>query len=426
MIVISNNISYSWQNVKYFSKKIPIPYSPFPTPPTSSYNTPMTRFKPALVLLCLLWSCARSGQESPGGAGLPETETGARPAALLRAGAYPLWFQCGEAGPALIESIADARFSRALVPWPLAVYVRAMLAPGDGLAMAVNREGFVCLVPGEGQGRGGNTGGDIALFHVSGGEFWRQYTIGACVLFEGNPAALLYRDTRFLDTEAAVPLPRVWTVGPRPAVMEALDLPVLELFPPDAGWEADTLRQGPGGYWYYRLYRAGEQPDIRLLRSAGLDRPGADITPGDFQRSALPEPLDAAPAPMGELLRAAGAGSAAVVVISPELPAERRFAGSDPAGPVLQAYYRNGAEGPVAVAIRPDGRGLYLRPEPAGASPFALPPLPAGFVYTGIGLVSGGEAAATIVALWEEQEAYNTGAAGFMLIQIPADGPPAD
>jgi hypothetical protein len=297
-----------------------------------------------------------------------------------------------------------------------------MLAPGDTLALAVNRDGFVRLVPGAGQGWDGSVAGDIALFHVSGGELWRHYTIGAFVLYGEQAAAVLYRDTRFLDSGAELPRPRVWAVGPRSATVEAAALPALDMFPPEAGWEADTLRQGPGGLWYYRLYNeAGERPDIRLFRSAGLDQPGDAISLGDFQQSALPEPLDAAPAPMGELLRALAGGSAAIMVISPELPAERLFAGSDPAGPVLQAYYRNGAEGPTLVAIRPDGRGLYLGPGAAGARPrpCTLPPLPEGFVYTGIGLIPGGEAAATIAASWEEQEAYNIGAAGFMVLQIP-------
>jgi hypothetical protein len=325
---------------------------------------------------------------------------------VLRAGEYPLWFQLSEAGPALLDSIEDARLSAPLVPWPLAAHIPYMLARGDELLMAVNRDGFLRLGP---WGVEGETG----LFRVSGGEFWRRYTVGAFVLFEGKPAALLYRDDRFLDSGAELPNPRAWTFSTEAAGPLELDIPALDQFPPDEGWDADTVRPGPGGFWYYRLRKGGPRPEMRLLRTVSLLLPGEEASLGEFQNSALPEPLEAAPAPLGELLAAVLAGAGTVSVVSPEFPARRLFgAGS---GPGFLAYYRNGADGPLAVAILPDGRGMYLTlnaDRVTEQEPFTLPALPGGFVYTGIGLAAG-----VLCAVWEEQEEFNTGAAGFMVLQ---------
>jgi hypothetical protein len=81
-------------------------------------------------------------------------------------------------------------------------------------------------------------------------------------------------------------------------------------------------------------------------------------------------------------------------------------------------YRENSAEGGAyALGIFPDGRGVYGRGEEARArtAAFALPPLPEGFVYTRICLLGN-----VIAAAWEEQDGWNIGAAGFLVINIPA------
>ncbi|MDR2435098.1 MAG: hypothetical protein LBD47_11100 [Treponema sp.] len=365
----------------------------------------MFRFGSILALLCIFLSCARSGAES---SAVP-VRPGPRPVAVLQAGEYPLWFQLTDTGPALLDSIEDARFSAALIPWPLALHIRFILAGGDGLVMAVNRGGFMGLSPWDDGGDGG-----IGLYYVSGGEFWRRYTVGALLVFEEKPAALLYRDDRFLDSAASLPQPRTWTFSLESSVPVRLDIPALDPFPPEEGWDADTLRLAPDGFWYYRVLKQDEvQPEIRQLRTADLRRPGETVSIGTFQNSALPEPLSAAPAPLRELLDAAGGNAA--LVISPDFPQPRSFAGSGESGPGFLAYYRSGtADGApaLAAAVLPDGRGMYLSAT-AEPRPFSLPPLPDSFVYTGIGFAAG-----VLFAFWEEQEEFNIGAAGFMVIQM--------
>jgi hypothetical protein len=79
----------------------------------------------------------------------------------------------------------------------------------------------------------------------------------------------------------------------------------------------------------------------------------------------------------------------------------------------LYGYYHEPVSGPRALVIAPDGKGYYgaYRDGLPRIELIVLPPLPEGFVYTGAGLLGH-----TILGTWEEQDAWNVGAAGFLLI----------
>jgi hypothetical protein len=323
--------------------------------------------------------------------------------AVLRAGEQPLWFRLSTQGPVLLDSIEDAVFSTALVPWPLAAHIRFMLAQDDELLLAVNGGGLVRLQPWEEVER------DTGLFYLSGGEFWRHYTVGAFVFIDQRPAALLYRDDRFLDSGAALPLPRIWTIDRQLTGLEALAVPALDMFPPDEGWDTDTLHRGTDGLWYFRaIQKDGPQPGIRMLRTANLKEMGEAIGMGTFQNSALPEPLSAAAPLLRELLDTV-IEKGTVAALSPDFQQVRYFTKNSGDDTLLLCYYRS--KGPEALAVLPGGQGLYARAELPFKS-FTLPPLPEHFAYTGIGLAGN-----TLIAAWEEQEDYNIGAAGFMAIR---------
>jgi hypothetical protein len=330
--------------------------------------------------------------------------------AILQAGEYPLWFQFNAKGPVileLLESIEDACFSAALIPWPLAQHVRFMLAQGKDLLIAVNGDGFYCLSPKE--------NGQVGLYRFSGGESWRQYTVGAFVLFDGKPAALQYRDDRFLDSDAPLPAPRLWTFDLRSGGPQPLAIPSLGVFPPEAGWDVDTLRRGGDGFWYFRaVKKTAEQPEIRMLRSGDLVLEGEKVSLGAFQNAALPEPLSAAPPPLRKMLTAVfnenNCGLAAVV--SPEFQTVRTFA-ADREKAAICGFYSDGPEKTFMLAVFPQGNASYVTSSSSVINHFSLPPLPEGFVYTGIGLCGD-----TIFASWEEQDEYSIGAAGFMVIKL--------
>jgi hypothetical protein len=203
------------------------------------------------------------------------------PLAVLQPGEYPLWFQLTEDGPLLLESMQDALFSAALVPWPLALHVRFFEVKGDELFAAINRDGFIKLAPYSGAADG------LGLYRFCGGEYWRQYTIGGFILYADKPAALLYLDDRFLDSDSPLPSPRAWTFSMESNTPFPLDIPALNFFPTEEGWDIDTLRSGSDGFWYYRAAkRGGPQPEIRMLRTASLAQTGEDVSMEVFWNSA--------------------------------------------------------------------------------------------------------------------------------------------
>jgi len=366
----------------------------------------MRRFCAAILLLCLLLSCKRSkvDDELPVSV-LPPAALTIAPSMILQAGEFPLWFQFTANGSVLIEAIEDACFSEALVPWPLAPHVRFILARGDDLIIAANRDGFISLSP--------QAGGRLGLYHFSGGDFWRQYTVGAFIMFDEQPAALLYRDDRFLDSDAPLPWPRVWTFNRQAAKPQPFALPAIDVFAPQDGWDIDALRRGGDGLWYFRaINKTGAKPEIKMLRS-DLAQEGEPISLGAFQSAALPEPLSAAPGPLREMLAAVldASGSGLAAVVSPDFPSTRFFA-TDRDKPALSCFYSAvRPDNAFLLTATPQGNALYAQ---AGAvRHFSLPPLPEGFCYTAIGLC-----ADTIVASWEEQDEYSIGAAGFMVIRL--------
>jgi hypothetical protein len=370
----------------------------------------MRRFCAATLLLCLVLSCKRAKAVDEQAVTPPAVPTVA-PLAVLQAGEFPLWFQFTVNGPVLIETIEDASFSAALVPWPLAPHVRFMLARGEDLLMAVNRDGFLSLSPRE--------GGRVGLYRFFGGEFWRQYTVGAFFLFNEQPAALLYSDDRFFDSDAPPPSPRMWTFDQYAASPKPIALPLLDAFAPQDGWDIDVLRRGGDGLWYFRAIKKAPaqlelRPEIRLLRS-DLVREGEQVSLGVFQNAALPEQLSAAPGPLRDMVAAAFAesGSGLGAVVSPEFQTTRVFATDREKTAISSFYSANRPEDTFLLATTPQGNALYAQTGTDVIRHFSLPPLPEGFCYTGIGMCGD-----TIFASWEEQDEYSIGAAGFMVIRF--------
>jgi hypothetical protein len=370
----------------------------------------MRRFCAAVLLLCLVLSCKRSKAVDEQAAGASPAAPTVAPLAVLQAGEFPLWFQFTANGPVLIEAIEDACFSAALVPWPLATHVRFMLAQGADLLMAVNRDGFLSLSPRE--------GGRVGLYRFSGGEFWRQYTVGAFAFFgeQQKPVALLYCDDRFLDSDAPSPSPRLWTFDRYAAVPRPFALPPLDAFTPQDGWDIDVLRRGGDGLWYFRAIKRtlpDLRPEIRLLRS-DLVREGEQVSLSVFQNAALPEPLSAAPGPLRDMVAAAFAesGSGLGAVVSPEFPTTRTFA-IDREKTAIVGFYSGRPENTFLLAATPQGSALYAQTETPVIRHFSLPPLPESVCYTGIGICGD-----TIFASWEEQDEYSIGAAGFMVVRM--------
>jgi hypothetical protein len=326
-----------------------------------------------LLLPVLLFSCAKAKDEEipppDTEAALPETDAGTAGVfpffppetlvAVLRPGENPLWFDIsggaapegGETGTLaggfrLIDAPARAGLSP-FTPWPLTRHVAAVLVREEGLYLAINRDSLLAFLPLE--------GGDLGLFRLTGGPYWESYTLGNLFIYDDKPALFFYRDDNFAEPAAPPPEPPVLALFPglAPGIppggqnagvsaaafyarLMPLEIPALAGIPP--GWEADILRSGVDGLWYYRgLRRKNGGRETRYFRVPNLSLQGEEIEPG---------------------------------------------------------LYRDSQQ---------------ERPEPELS---ALPPLPENFAYTHV--VPLGD---VTVACWEEQEDYNIGAAGFMVIR---------
>jgi len=256
--------------------------------------------------------------------------------AILQPGNHPLWFKLTEEGPVHIETVEDITETYALVPWPHAVHICFLEEHNDGIVMVVNRYGFLSLSPNDGRERG------IALYRFSGGDFWQQYSVGGFVLYQGNPAAVLYLDDRFITSDAELPQPRTWSFNMNSNAVFPLNIPALQQFPENELWNIDILRPANDGLIYYRIARrTGPEPRIRMFRTSDLS-------------NTFPN----------------GTEEISIETFYNSTPREREF--SHP----------------------------------------SLPPLPEGFVYTGIARTGN-----SLFAAWEEQEDFSIGAAGFLVIK---------
>jgi hypothetical protein len=286
--------------------------------------------------------------------------------------------------------------------------------------MAVNRDGFFAWE---------NRADGLGLYRVSGGEAWNLYTVASLFMYRGTPAALLYRDDFFLPDEAETPvLPpvRVWGLSTDFQKMEETEIPVFAVLPQAEGWDVDTLSLGRDGLWYYRGLRKGDsRPDdalseVRYFRTWDLSVPGEPSSAGVFRSAMSPYTEKDMPPPIRAVLEEAehaaeGGEILAAAVVSPEFPIRRHFAlrtdGSGEQGVLeIAGFYRSPD---TAAVVFPNGRGIIAGPVSA-PEVFTLPVLPEGFVYTRIGF-----AGSALIASWEEQQDWQIGAAGFMIIGGP-------
>jgi len=278
---------------------------------------------------CITFSCTRNTHvEAPAFV----TWSGAYPMAILQPGTQPLWFEVTEDGPIHITSIEDVASVYAFIPWPYAVHISSMEETKDGIIAVVNKDGFLKINLNDGKDSG------LALYHFSGGHFWRPYTVGGFINYDNNPTALLYLDERFFSSDEPLPLHRTWSFNMNANVPFPLDIPVFQFFPADEGWDIDTLRLANDGLYYYRAARrSGASPLVRMFRADNLEKLGEEIPIETFYNSA------------------------------PRL--------NDHSHP-------------------------------------ALPVLPNGFIYTGVGRVGN-----ALFASWEEQEDFSIAAAGFVILK---------
>jgi hypothetical protein len=155
------------------------------------------------------------------------------------------------------------------------------------LAASVRKtpEGTVSGVP----GIGAQPEPDVALYRIPGDLYWQTYTVAALFPYHGRPALLFSRDDHFSEPAANPPEPPVLAPAEDFSGFTGLEIPALEDIPFAEGWEADLLRPGVDGYWYYRgLRRINNGREIHYFRTRDLSQRGEGISAGVFRASQAP------------------------------------------------------------------------------------------------------------------------------------------
>jgi hypothetical protein len=357
----------------------------------------------------------------------------------------PFWFELSPLGPVIIPSPGEASLNPFL-PWNHARHITSFL-PGDSelLFAGVNRGGILEFK--ELLNEASVKTGEIAVYYHQGGAVWEAYPLVSLFRYEQRPAALLSGDRFFSAEKQGPPDPSLWTVS-FGLKLQALALPALEAFPPAHGWETPVFFQGHDSCWYFRELRRGTDAESGIsahaesfyFRTVDISLRGEEISAASFLEAAEPAGPEKAPPLLALVLEEAArlAGkTCTVAAVSPEFSSRRLYrSGPDTASAdlaeelELAGYYRpaGGNRDGLAIVLFPDGRGVYgiSGGGPVRDGHFRLPALsipsgneavPSGeagtFSYTGVALTGD-----LLVAAWEEQAAWNVGAAGFMMLEI--------
>jgi len=348
--------------------------------------------------------------------------------ARLRAGENPIWFEFGQDGPCLIDSVAAASLAP-YVPWPHARYATAMAVWNGFIVMAVNRDGFLIFGP-AGESPDAT---ELLLCRSAADDLWDPYTTESFFFWEGMPAVLLYRNDFFGELTAPTPDPQVYTLDFFSPVPVGAFVPALEIFPSGGSWETELLRRGPDGLWYYRMKeKAQGRHTTAYFRTADLNVEGKKISLGEWMNSDRGEAPENIPRNLAFLLESVfkffPGTKSQLKAVSPDFEGQRVFTIgstngisdgiSDGASAIaenttlLYAYCQNAPES-LALAILPGGTGFTLTGDEREAVPFSLPVMPQGFVYTGVAVLGN-----VLIASWEEQREAGVGAAGFIVMAM--------
>jgi hypothetical protein len=321
-----------------------------------------------------------------------------RIAARVLPGSAPLWFEFGPNGPQQITSAEEASLIE-FVPWPYARYAAGLELVDSGLVLAVNRWGFVALVPHEG----------FLLYSIPV-QAWEEAYASSVFLYDGKAAVLLSGDD-FFGAESAPP-ERCWFLDESDWAASDCHPRIFAAFA-EGQWNLSSLFMGNDSQWYFQA----DGNETRYYRSPGLETPAEAVTTSLFRMAQAPYNSKQVPPVLQKALEAVSNadGPILLTVVSPAYPTVIQAAQAwDESGEDFTdafAFYREG----FAALVLGNGQGMIAEGEGLTIETrrFALPELPAGFVYTGLAFVEN-----TIIAAWEERQDWNIAAAGCMIMTM--------
>ncbi|MDR0551407.1 MAG: hypothetical protein LBG72_05260 [Spirochaetaceae bacterium] len=419
----------------------------------------------SVISACSPKNTAQKEETAPSANTVPALPNGAinmPPYAIIIAGKTPLWFEYAKTGlPKQISRIEDAALND-FVPWTAARHTTGLIffnaadesaAGQTSIAAAVNRFGFLALCPP--QKNDDAPAADEVLFYVfEETAYFPNYTASAPFNLNGYPAALLSFNDFFTASAptassknaapaaAAPPMPASQAPGEYSFAIgkNGLFKPEIPVFMnlTSAGlWNICNFFYGKQGLWYIKA----QKPDGKFFYGQTVDIASSskieEISEALYYKENAPAKADALPPPLRALLEKALVLCSIDnwVLYVYEEHGKRAYSGQTAntaaakMPPELFALYNNEDAGNAVLLVNEnEGKNALILRNVAGVNGAAgtgiyvqaLPMLPENFFWTGAGIVDSGndgDAAGTLIAFWEEREAWNIGAAGFMLIK---------
>ncbi|MDR2445616.1 MAG: hypothetical protein LBD44_06755 [Spirochaetaceae bacterium] len=208
-----------------------------------------------------------------------EADERPRPLVLVQTGTAPVWTEFDGANVRPVVSPETATL-KPFEPWPLAEHAAGIVQWHDGLAIAVNRHGFLLIKEVE--------DGLLELYFLEESKFTPRYTMLKAFTFRGKPAFLLYRDDFFVEHGIPPPSIRVFTVKDGITGLEPVEIPVFSGFPGAEGWDIEDFFTPDGGTWYFKaVWKGAGTGKIGYMRTENLSVNGEEIPFGDYMRAAM-------------------------------------------------------------------------------------------------------------------------------------------
>lgn len=359
-------------------------------------------FLGVLALIFPLFGCNDSKAETAGTEG-----AGGHPYSIQRV----RWFQWLPGGYDEIPSPDDAIPVEQKV-WTDQIHGTHPVLLGDDLYIGVNKFGIVKVTMGE-------LTDETPLLRVfTDPAVFSPRTVGNFFYFDGRFYGQMYFNTVFHTTPPPQPVLSLFSLD---AGLTDFRIIPFSLQNRDSGWELRTVYPlSAEESWNLVWKKRGKEKTLfRYTRLDFTDWKQNEIDEREFITAASPKDAGSAvPELLRQLVKRLGIGDTAVIDVTLRSPAPKqpeiyRFGDPEKINADDGEYYslpafHTGSRCYLLAAGPP--RLLYA--DSTGAGTIELPPLPEGFLYTGLA-VSGDR----IVLLWEERRFTQTGAAGFTLVE---------
>ncbi|MDR0539663.1 MAG: hypothetical protein LBG74_04070 [Spirochaetaceae bacterium] len=373
-----------------------------------------------LSLLCLYGCKPKMPETPPQPAGHGNNVFPHTPQAVIMTGKTPLWFEFAPLIPNHLKRVEDAALNE-FSPWPVARHATGLLPFENGLAAAVNRYGFLAVLP--------DKPGKLLFYAFEETEWFPGATASIPFYFDGRPTVILSGHDFFLEAGLPPPLKQFFALVPGESLLTNPLIPAFEQFAGADGWDIETFFPTAQGWWYFKARNKSTQgkPANHYYRAeaSGVSQKIDEVGEAAFYEAFAPLKVTAVsvlPPLVNALLVESGVSQDGNwhLTLFTDTAGKLAFSGAAAKtdGTATPLYAMNAGDDYEQSVLLVSERGaapaaVFYYGGNAAIKKQALPILPENFFWTGAGCAGG-----NLIAFWEERDNWNIGAAGFMIVKL--------